>query len=644
MDLSVTLRGLHAGLGQVSVAYRAVDEHSLAKLARSRELADGMILAPRATTMSSYLPYHAARPVAAHTGGLRRAGFAASAAWGASLGVSSMRTDLPLLSLYWLAYHKDHRPQFAPTPAPATTDGKEKSPAAHAADLARLVVQAAPYASFLLAGWEAVFGTGYLPDDANLAAHDPRVLAERWRRVGAAGCLEAYLMQTAQHAGRQGQDRRELALLGAAVGLRLALMPPRLLGALFVGSVALVGAAFGVAYEAAAQGIYRGYLADARARGVALEERTMRDAIARQYMPRNNQLRELDDTVLSAPLMEALWRQAPDQALHENNRWVGAGVALATLHRHQKLRNLGFLPQVFEMQREERAWRALGRAISFGWVAAADGAAGGAPAAGVAPDPDEARRFARGVDVHERGRDPAMRRSLDSLLARYPAVDNAAALAALRAELNRQQRLGTPLARRQHASGRTLLAAANLALDPTLGAPAGFPAVLDSSVNHVVRLDDGRRVPLSSVCALVWHACEQLEDPRGTPALHEAMRQERKEALLSALGDCITSYGTRVCGPGQAQRMLMVLQGCVEGVQIEDIEEAPTPAQVETFLYQQIQADLPDEPTNAQVQARYDLAYREGTARLPAAQHAQLRAGLAALAEMDHNYAWRPNA
>lgn len=419
-------------------------------------------------------------------------------------------------------------------------------------------------------------------------------------------------------------------------------MPPRLAGALFVGSVALLGAAFGVTYEAAAQVIYRGYQAAARARGFVIEERSMRDAIARQYIPRINQLRELDDTVLSVPLIDALWRQAPDQALHENNRWTGAGVALATLHRHRQMRHAGLLPQFFELEREIRARRALGRAVGFGWVAA--GAGGEAPAAGAAPDPDAARRFARGVDVHERGRDPAMRRSLSSLLARYPEVDEAAALDALRAELTRQQRLDSPLARRRHARGGALLAAANVALDPAARAPAGFPAVLDPSPNHMVRLDGGRQVPLRSICALVWHACEQLEDPRGTQALHEAMRQERKDALLCALGDCITSYGTRVCGPGQAQRMLMVLQGFVDGIQIEDIEEAPTPAQVETFLYQQIQADLPDEPTNAQVQARYDLAYRDGVARLPAAQHEQLRDGLAALAQMDHDYAWQPRA
>ncbi len=435
----------------------------------------------------------------------------------------------------------------------------------------------------------------------------------------------------------------------AAVLLRMLMMPGRLFNGLVLVAAASVGAALGVVYELVNQAIFAAKSHLARRFGQA-DIVPMQEVQQRQLAWANAQLLGLDDTQLPAPLVAALWRVPAGGRPPVDNIWTEIGVGAARAYGQARARNREFANRAAGPQNDEATLEAMAAAwnIAFGGMANGNAPAGpGArPAAAPAPvpQPELARAAAQGVDVHDAGRDPATRRAVATLLHLCPDVDEDASIAELTAEIARQEQQRTPLAQRRHECGIPMLQATRRALGLDNGvAFGGYSGVITGGNRHNFRLDDGTYIPIRRVCATVWHAIHQLrEGDVDGEARTLLLREERRDAFFVAIADVINVYNMRVCGPGQTQRMMLVLQGPIEGIAIEDYERIPTVSQFVTYVYNQITADLGDDPTQAQVQARYDSAYQEGARLLPAPLHPQLLQQLQALAQLDHTLAWSP--
>lgn len=510
--------------------YAVSDEFLLAARAAQAELRHGAVTDAHRLYWLPRYRYVAMIPVAPHIEGTRKAGFAASGYWGASVAVSALRHDAATLYPVMVTVQNAYvllRYILCPM-----------------LPIAPLAAAVGVIASTLaVGGHELVFGTGRLDAPEHLRhAHRNRVVGDTsvLRTVGMFGQLEANLVGAAERATRSQRHVFAAVCLGAAVLVNAACVLPRLAGAAAVGAIASLGCIFGLGYECCAQANFA----------------------LRMWWERG-EARPLADVVAARP--------GPDQPDH-----------LADMHR-------------------------------------------------------------RHVNVQDRGRVPNTMDSLRRLRALCPFVAHEACIDALREEILRQRRNNTPLSRQRHESGAPLLDAAEGALGR--GGPRirpSYPAIL--AAENTLSFYDGEVVSVAHVLSLVWHTIERLSARPRTKEARQRIRQERKDALLRALASCITENSSRVCSDGQAQRMLLVLQGYVKAVEIDHIERIPTVNELVPAMYPGIVAALGEAPPAQSVQARFDAAYREGGQRLPQAQHAALMGQLAELAQLDFNHAWQPVA
>lgn len=644
MHVTEILSRAHAALDVSEKAYAPLCQHRLAQQANRSELMHGDILSPSIMPLTTYLPYHAAQPVAAYTQGARRAGYLASAQWGASVAVSLVRTDMPAMGLYYHGYLKKH---LSATDAAAARARRQEGQDIEPQNVWQQIKPYAPLLPFALSGLECVLGTGMqqTPPPARGAPAAPVQLVwwEQMRRVGVMGHIERALLAHAAQAQHRGQAKQQACLLGVAVALRAALLPLRLAAAALLASTAVFGASVGIAYEAGAQAAFAIRVRHTRRAGQAPNIVSMQRAQQQQQDYMLLQALGWDDTVLSAPMIESLWRQhtaAPAWLVGNNNLWTTAGIGASLTYRAMHGNRLGMLPDVVDVANLQRGFQLFYNTARAGFrgYQARPGAA-----------PEAAQNYARGVDVHATGRDANVRRCVAFLRGRFANVDTEANLRALRAFVQAQRHQRTPLAQRRHASGLPLLAAAACVLDGTDNAQQraqfGFPHI--TSANHSIRLDDGTAVPVADICAIVWHSLGTLRDTRG-PMQTEALQQERRGAFVAALADAMNGHGTILCGPGQVQRMVLVLQGFMDGVAIENYDDAPPVAQYVTYAFARLQAELGEEPRPEAVRRAFDTAWAAGVVRyagnsaLAVAQRNELAAQFTTLAEMTYDCAWAP--
>jgi hypothetical protein len=211
----------------------------------------------------------------------------------------------------------------------------------------------------------------------------------------------------------------------------------------------------------------------------------------------------------------------------------------------------------------------------------------------------------------------------------------------LRAYLRRLDAENGALAQRAHPAGCTVLRAAWTLLDgpvPRRGyQPLGNPAhTLDlTGEGHGI-------VPMARVAAILWQAIDQLPDQTAEAT---AIRDERRLAFVAAMAACVDDDGSLVCAPGQAQQLVMVLQGFVPGVQVEHYDAVVA---VEEFvkveelrLRHRLGTAGPFEPE--QVRARLDEIYLAGGAVYVGPERDRLRRHLRDLAHMQYDVSdWAP--
>lgn len=86
-------------------------------------------------------------------------------------------------------------------------------------------------------------------------------------------------------------------------------------------------------------------------------------------------------------------------------------------------------------------------------------------------------------------------------------------------------------------------------------------------------LDHGVNMSVKGLLARVWWII--------TNQYQESQQELLQENLVKSLGQCIEDDDHRVCSNGKTQRIVSVLQGYIDGIEIDDCEEAPA---VEAFL------------------------------------------------------------
>jgi len=231
--------------------------------------------------------------------------------------------------------------------------------------------------------------------------------------------------------------------------------------------------------------------------------------------------------------------------------------------------------------------------------------------------PEMLPRAAADNNVHGLGRDAAARRAMATLLHRYEALDVNDTLDDLRQFMMRHFERRGRLAVDLHESGCSVLSAAAKVLGSDVPIARMMPLALLHPSNTLAISEQGFDVvSMARICAVIWHTIGILECPPTDPMGTEALRTERKEAFIRAMSRCLLSPTLLVCAPGQSQRLLMVLQGFVPGMQVE-IFDAPAPvAQFVTAQALKLRAQLGEEgPFAAQtVRQSLDAVCLEGHA------------------------------
>lgn len=460
------------------------------------------------------------------------------------------------------------------------------------------------------------------------------------RRIGMLGYLEHLLLHRASTANLTG----EILCSVSAVSLRLGLLPPRLLCGTVMASVAAAGALVGVVVELVAQMGFRGHQAYLQAAGLEARVVPLGVVVAEENR-RELVLQPPDTNQVARRLVRAIMQPVDGAML------VGAEAA----HQGLDAELIAAIRQtLFNMRPVHPAAPAEGYAVAGAAPlapAAVLEAAPPAPApvliaappAPAAPrDAGQLAAYARGVDVHANGRDPATRAALARLRVLYPVVDEASSLQRLQDFIRAQEALPGAFAGRVHPCGVTPPEAALMALGirQDVGQHS-YEAILGNQ--RAIRLDDGSSLPITLICATVWYAIENLVEGDGRDAgATERLRAERKEAFVLALADIVTRDRVRVCGPGKAQRMVITLQGFVPGIEVEAYERVPTVGEFITYTGQQLQVELGDEPQPEVLRRAFDRVYADGVARLNVPQHAQLREQLIALADLQFDAVWEP--
>lgn len=151
-------------------------------------------------------------------------------------------------------------------------------------------------------------------------------------------------------------------------------------------------------------------------------------------------------------------------------------------------------------------------------------------------------------------------------------------------------------------------------------------------------------VPMARVCAVIWHAIGTLAAVSQNAQETATLRADRREALVTALGECISPAGDVVCAPGQSQRLVLVLQGCTPGVQVERYDAAAPVAQFVTAQAMSMHHKLGEGPWDLRVVRGYfDEAYLAGAALYDRAQRDDMAQQLAVLADMTYDLEdWTP--
>lgn len=606
MHLAHVLRTTLPHLNVTQHAECFLSEHRLAELAHTLERRQGQLRHTTFGSQTHYFPYYAARPVAPHMTGERSAGFLASTAWGASVAVSFFRNELPSLTAYWHLKLMPQRPLF-PTrqPRPMTREAREETP------VWREALPYLPYLPAALSGYELLVGTGYTQA---LPLHRGPAAPTLWETLRGPGLLGLGVQNLTRAADDERGAGAQTALLCAAWGLQLALQVARLPAIALIGVVAGCGAIFGGIYglTASCMFAYRNRTGErpiSAAEAVAEEERQMR-----------RRMMQMQDDVLPAPLIEALWQ---------------GRMALAP--------NVNFYSNIAQQ---------LGHLVDQGRGRRFD-----EPAFVARPRAQDARPFAAdrapnlpddSENVHAPGRDEACRKSMSHLFATYPHVDTATEIAAISTFLRTQETGETPLSRRHHESGQPLLDAARLALTGEAG-PRGtatqfWPAI--TAHTNTLYISPRETRPTAQAVAVMWHALSHLQPKAGETLTREALILERREAFICALAKSIDDDGHRVCANGATQHILAsCLQGCVPGVKVEDTSEnAPRAslAQYVTYITLSARHELGEEPSEEVVRQKFDELYDKGCKDYPSEKVA-LADNLRAVAQL-YDVEWTAGA
>ena len=635
-----------------------VCEHHLARQSHDAELAHGVMRGPNLRNKTWYYPYSAAQPVAPFTGGVRQSGFRASAAWGASVAISLVRTELPLTAFYVARFLSVRMEPFIvdlyrqlqqgqPQKADADQENEDKTRAQAALATVKSALYAIAGLGLVAGSLEWLGGTG---DRCAPGAHPVSQIPawralEAVRRHGILGWAQEGLWHLSTLPAVRRAPAGEIALLSAAITVGCLANASRLAAVAAMGLVAGLGAVSGLAYEGAHRALFLlGAFGHRQAQATPMGEVAERERAQRllEFRIRG------DDETLAAPFIDQLWqgRAVPQR----NDNQVVHGLLMAMdlaegllhpdrvpfgLNVNARFQNRWWadepeLPQPQAQRRPQNVPHAPPRAPR----------AQAAGRDGVLPR-------AQDVNVHGVGRDQATRRAVANLLVAHPHVDVAAALAALRAHMQQAEAQRLPLSQAQHRNGRPALEAARRVLGPAQGFGDRGATITDDGNRLNVDNQGLGVVPMARICAVIWHAIDSIESPAGTEAATEALRQERRDALVLALSRCVEDMGHIVCAPGQSQRLVLVLQGYVPGVQVE-IYDAPAPvAQFVTMQAMQLQQQLGAEgPWQEDVVRRaFNEACLAGYAIYQGDDRRNLQEQLAAIAELTYDVVgWQPPA
>lgn len=604
MPIVAHLRHAETTLHNASQALQSVVcEHRLSQRSYDAELAHGRIRRPEPKPTTSYYPFAAANPVAPYTAGVRKAGYTASAYWGASVAISLMRNEGPFLGAYIVRYlsppiaeivrnerrrAQAHRPGVGRNEVAALGRPQALANAGVLglyASLGSIAVCAAMVTAF-----EWIGGTGH--SCAADVRHPNRGgvigTVTGFRDLGFLGYLRGYLINAADRSAAQDKDWQEFGHVAAGLACAIASLTCRVAAGTFTGTVATLGAIFGLMYEAChrlALACFRGRPGDdfLPLAHVELQERLR---LAGQGELANGEH-------VPAPLIDFLW----------NQRGFGArGIAEYNLRvDNQVVHNLvGGLLILEEIARQHLHHDAIGphlRPFALGPARLNDVIAHARPAA-LAPVHPAAGNVPRAgtQSVHGMGRDQATRRSVTPLIRRYHALDVAATLAEIRAYLVAVGQPGSRLAHAHHPSGQRAVSAARLALGGFAEENTHFRSVAHAGNGLTIDEDNLGVQPMARVCAVMWRAIADIEVPPTDELGRERRQEERRDAFILALSRCVEADGHIVCAPGQSQRLVLILQGYVAGVQVE-IYDAPAPvAQFVTMQAMGMHQRLGDEP------------------------------------------------
>ncbi|MEN8237500.1 MAG: hypothetical protein ABFQ95_08215 [Pseudomonadota bacterium] len=101
--------------------------------------------------------------------------------------------------------------------------------------------------------------------------------------------------------------------------------------------------------------------------------------------------------------------------------------------------------------------------------------------------------------------------------------------------------------------------------------PNDFGSILPGG--HYLTLNDRTSMSIKGLLARTWWII--------TNQFQDDQREMLQESLVKALGQCIEDDDHRVCGNGKTQRIVSVLQGYVDGVEVDEWKSLPT---VDIFL------------------------------------------------------------
>jgi hypothetical protein len=413
------------------------------------------------------------------------------------------------------------------------------------------------------------------------------------RDRGLLGWGQAQLSALSQHAAVQRRTGAAPVLLGAAITLGCLAVVARVGAAAIMGVVAGLGAVAAMAYEARARLAYHldpdGYTLP---HIVPLRDLDVQEPQRAAARPVN---------AFDALLLEQR-RRFEDDAIERRRRAEEFEIEVARaqdafLRAARQRRPIG--APVLAL--DGRLGRMRPDALPFGVRLPVPGLivpqlAGGAARVGAGDGPERLPRAVNGNDVHSMGRDRAVRRCVAVLLRRFDAVDVNATLGDLRQFMRQHQDGQGPLTRQRHESGCSVLNAATR----VLGADVPLGRMMSDALLHPqntlsVCTGGFEIVSMARICAVIWHAIGTLQCPQGNPLGTDGVRTERKEAFLRAMSQCLITPHLFVCTAGQSQRLVMVLQGFVPGVQVEIFDAPASVAQFVTAQALKLQGQLGDD-------------------------------------------------